>query len=324
MSDVPQWCTRVTIVLLTYNCAPWIRRTLHHLESTGCPLVAVDNGSTDATLDALREHPNLRCVELPHNLGAAARNAGVEQATTPYVAFADDDTWWRAESLATAVELLDAHPGLALVNAHILVGEAEKDDPTCLEMAASPLKSDDGLPGSVIMSFMAGAVVMRRSVFLSLGGYDERFFMGGEEEELAWRIAMAGWEMRYVPSVVTHHYPSLQNAAAMRALGIRNTIWNSWLHRPWSRSLWWTWYVLRSAPKDRVFARALRMLLPGMLWVPFEREVVPPHIEARLLELERHRATTSSAREYGTPRRWSSGGALSKDRATSGHGDPRA
>ena len=43
--------------------------------------------------------------------------------------------------------------------------------------------------------------------------------MGGEEETLAWPLARAGWEMRYVDDVVVHHEPSLANVASLRSHG---------------------------------------------------------------------------------------------------------
>ncbi|MEU8249160.1 glycosyltransferase [Nonomuraea sp. NPDC048916] len=71
----------------------------------------VDNGSTDVTVCFVQRHfPHVRVVEAGCNLGAPARNLGVELAETPYVAFADDDSWWAAGALELAAHLLDAHP----------------------------------------------------------------------------------------------------------------------------------------------------------------------------------------------------------------------
>ena len=150
-------------------------------------MIAVDNASADDTVDRLREWPEITVVRLPRNIGAAARNDGARRATTPYVAFCDDDGWYEADGLRVAVALLDRHPALALVNARILVGEEGRLDPISAEMADSPLPEEAGIPGSVLLSFMAGAVVVRRSAFLGVGGYHPRFFLGGEEETVSIR-----------------------------------------------------------------------------------------------------------------------------------------
>ena len=64
-------------------------------------MILVDNGSTDGTVAAVRDaRPDLRVVRLGTNRGAPARNLGVRLAATPYVAFADDDSWWSPGALA--------------------------------------------------------------------------------------------------------------------------------------------------------------------------------------------------------------------------------
>ena len=45
-------------------------------------------------------------VALPVNAGAVARTTGVRHTTTPYVAFADDDSWWEPGALDRAADLL--------------------------------------------------------------------------------------------------------------------------------------------------------------------------------------------------------------------------
>jgi cellulose synthase/poly-beta-1,6-N-acetylglucosamine synthase-like glycosyltransferase len=100
-------------------------------------------------------------VELGRNRGAAARTLGVGLATTPFVAFADDDSWWAPGALARAVEILRAHPRVAVVNARILVGPEERPDPVCALMENSPLGREPDLPGPSILGFVACAAIVR-------------------------------------------------------------------------------------------------------------------------------------------------------------------
>ena len=124
---------RVTIVVLTCNRRDEVLRTLAHVVDAhpALPIVVVDNASHDGTADAVtRRHPHVKLVRLAANLGAAGRNAGVAASATPYVAFCDDDTWWLPGGIERAIEVLDAHPRLAVVTARILVGERRHEDPT--------------------------------------------------------------------------------------------------------------------------------------------------------------------------------------------------
>ncbi|OMQ15783.1 hypothetical protein A7K94_0207135, partial [Modestobacter sp. VKM Ac-2676] len=66
-------------------------------------MIVVDNASADGTADAVRAAtPRVDVLGLPANAGAVARTDGVRRATTPYVAFADDDSWWEPGALQRA------------------------------------------------------------------------------------------------------------------------------------------------------------------------------------------------------------------------------
>src|SRR5690349_9950310 len=83
---------RVTVVVATRNRREELLRSLGHHRA---PVILVDNGSDDGSVAAVRErYPWVEVVDLGRNLGAVGRTIGVERATTPYVAFADDDSWW--------------------------------------------------------------------------------------------------------------------------------------------------------------------------------------------------------------------------------------
>jgi GT2 family glycosyltransferase len=287
----PELSERLSVVLLTFNCQARIRSVLGHVRRLGVPVIAVDNASTDGTVDVLREMSwsGLEVIQCATNLGAAARNLGVQRAPTPYVAFCDDDGWYDPEGLGPVCDLFDAHPRLALVNARILAGPADRLDPICAEMAQSPLTDRAGIPGSVLLGFMAGACVVRASAYRQVGGYDPRFFIGGEEESLSLALAKAGWEMRYVDQLVAHHYPSLENFHGLRAYGMRNTLWSAWLHRRLGSALRYTAFTLLDAPKDRSYVTAIRLALSGARWVARERRPMSRDLDARLRMLDDRR-----------------------------------
>jgi glycosyltransferase involved in cell wall biosynthesis len=97
----------VTVVVVSRNRKSEVLQTLgRHPE----PVILIDNGSTDGTADAVEQlHPTVRVVRLGRNHGATARDLGVALATTPYVAFADDDSWWEPGALDTATRILVVH-----------------------------------------------------------------------------------------------------------------------------------------------------------------------------------------------------------------------
>jgi len=288
----------VTVVVASRNRRELLLRTLpRHLALPERPaVVLVDNASTDGTAEAVREAlPGVRVISLDRNQGAAARNAGLREARTPYVAFCDDDSWFAPGALGRAEALLDATPRLAVLNARILVGEEERLDPTCEEMARSPLPAAPGQPGHPLLSFVACGVVVRRDAVLEVGGFEERFAVGGEEELVGWDLAAAGWQLSYVPDVVAHHHPPRQPPRSERLeIGVRNTLWTTWLRRPAGPAARRTVRDLRRFPAHPATARGIARAVAGIPWVLRERRVSPPHVEQmrRLLEDQQVRSVS--------------------------------
>jgi GT2 family glycosyltransferase len=292
---------RIGVVVITYD------RRAEALECVGRLLalperphvVLVDNGSHDGTAGAVRaRYPAVDVVALPENLGAVGRNVGVDRLHTPYVAFCDDDTWWEPGSLTRAADLLDACPRLAVVNARIIVEPSGVEDPIVAELRDSPVPGPMWLPGPALGSFLAGASVLRRDAFKEAGGFSRRLWLGGEEELLATDLITAGWELCYVPELVVHHRASAARDAHLRRRhGIRNTLWFTWLRRPWPAALRRTAYLARTLPRDRVTLLGAADAVRGLPWVLAERRPRPPAVEARLAPLDEAQRR-SRARRY--------------------------
>ena len=283
---------RISVVVLTHNRADQAAQTVQRLlELPEQPrIVVVDNASVDGTADVLRARfPSVTVLHLDENLGAAGRNVGVRACDTPYVALCDDDTWWEAGCLRRAADIFDGHPQFAVLSARVLVGDEDRLDPTCAQMAKSPLELPGGLPGSALMGFLAGASAVRRAAFMQAGGFEPRLFLGAEEELLALDLVSAGWAMAYVSELVVHHHPSvLRDGIGRRHLLARNSIWIAWMRRPIGRALLRTLALAARAFVNPTARRALADALRGMPWALRRRRVVPAAVERQLRILERH------------------------------------
>ncbi|GGQ59982.1 glycosyltransferase family 2 protein [Streptomyces althioticus] len=282
---------RVGVVIATRNRSERLAVTLRHL--TGLPerpeILVADNASTDDTRAMVaRDFPHVRVLALTRNQGALARNHGVRALDTPYVAFADDDSWWAPGALDRAADLFDAHPRLGLVAARTLVGPENADDPLNDLLARSPLGPAADLPGVQVLGFLACASVVRRTAYLDAGGFHRVLFFGGEETCLAYDLAARGWGVSHCPDVVAHHHPATSERPGRPAQQRRNEVLTAWLRRPVRHALARTGALAAEARADTTARRALRQtfaLLPAALRA---RRPLPPHVEraARRLELE--------------------------------------
>jgi GT2 family glycosyltransferase len=294
---------RVTVVLITRNRRAELARTLDQLAALPerPALIVVDNGSDDGSAAYVRRrHPDAALIAARRNLGAVGRNVALRQVTTPYVAFCDDDTWWEPGSLALAADALDAHPDVAAVTARIVVEPSGEDDPIVPELAHSPVAGRPGLPGPALLSIMAGASVLRADAFRAAGGFSPRLWLGGEEELLCTDLVTVGYWLCYLPGATVHHQASpVRDATLRRLLGIRNTLWFTWLRRPPRSALRRTVELACTVPRDAASARAFLAALRGLPWVLRERRPVPPEVEARIRLLEEPRRTSPARRYVG-------------------------
>jgi GT2 family glycosyltransferase len=268
----------VTVVIATRDRCSTLLGTLERLRALpdAPAVIVVDNGSADGTAAAVRRvAPEARVIALPGNVGVAARNIGTRAATTPLVAFCDDDSWWSAGALARAARHFTDHPRLGLLAGRILVGPQQRLDPTCEHMARGPRLSD--APGPAVAGFLACAVVLRRDALLAAGGFEERFGIGGEEALLTMDLLTAGWAAAYADDVVAHHHPHPGHRRGRRRAIVRNDLWTAWLRRPVRVAMGVT---LRALTPRR--AGGLADALAGSAWVWRQRRVLPAPIERQL------------------------------------------
>ncbi len=226
--------TDVTVVVASRDRRADLLGTLPRHEG---PVLLVDNASTDGTVAAVRAaHPQVTVLPQARNLGAVGRTIGVARAGTPFVAFADDDSWWAPGALARAVEIMRAHPRLAVLNARVLVGPDERLDPVCRDMSASPLGTPPDLPGPALLGFIACGAMVRSDAFLDVGGFDPVVRFPGEEERLALDLVAAGWGISYVDAVTVHHHPSpvRHSPEARQAAVWRSRVLTAAMRLPWA------------------------------------------------------------------------------------------
>jgi GT2 family glycosyltransferase len=292
---------RITVAMITRDRRESTLRTLDRLADLPerPPVIVVDNDSRDGTATAVRAHrAGARVLSPGHNTGALGRNLAVRSATTPYVAFSDDDSWWTPGALRAAADLLDAHPRLGLVAARTLVGPGRTEDPLNAMLADSPLPKSPDLPGHPVLGFLGCACVVRRSAFLDAGGYHDLLFFGAEETLLAYDLAARGWGVCYVPTVTARHHPDPDARPGRTALLRRNALLTDWLRRPLPLALRRTLRLTaRAAAGDRDAAIAARGVYARLPRALRQRRRLPPAVETAARRLDEYRTRTE--REAG-------------------------
>lgn len=171
----------------------------------------------------------------------------------------------------------------------ILVDDASTDGTAAAVAARLPRVRTPTQPGPSVLGFLACAAVVRRDVFLAVGGFQPKLHVYGEEALLAMDLAAQGWGLAYLPSLVVRHLPvpNGRDQAARRRLTIRNDLLTTWLRRPATRAVREAARAL-ATPDGR---GGLHDALAELPWVLRHRRRVPPHLEAALRRLEIGQAT---------------------------------
>lgn len=280
---------RISVVITTRNRRERLLGNLGRLLALPerPPVVVVDDASTDGTTAAVRGgFPEVTVLRLERSLGAAARTHGVRGAATPYVAFADDDSWWEPGALDRAVRILDRHPHVGLLAARVLVEPDGRDDPTNEALATSPLH-EAGLPRPQVLGFVACGAVVRREAYLDVGGFDPRLHIGGEEELLALDLRRHGWRCVHVPEVVAHHRPDPGPRPGRRRQLARNALWTAWLRRRWPAATRITVRGVVDGLTDPVVRGGVVEAMRALPAILRDRQALPRDVERARRRVER-------------------------------------
>lgn len=180
-------------------------------------IIVVDDSSDPPIGDMLGSAPaairsKLRFIEQPGAQGPiVARNTIVRLAINDAVMLLDDDAFViDGRAVRNALRVLEQHPSVGAV----ACAQAEADgSPWPAAMQPSPA----GYP-CYVTAYIGFAHLLRRSVFLALGGYQESFHFYGEEKDYCLRLLNAGYDVVYLPDARVAHVPDPSGRSDARYL----------------------------------------------------------------------------------------------------------
>lgn len=230
---------RVSVILVTWNNAPFLRRCLEGIagqREVGLELIHVDNGSADDCAAMVRDaFPGCRQILNADNRGfTGAVNQGIAVARGELVLLCNPDAYLTAGYLAAIDRALtQAGPRFGMATGKLLRASGSRIEPTGevdskgIRMTRTGRHLDIGqgeldveihrglapLPGLEPLCEVfgvSGAAAVYRMEFIhdvSVDGQflDEDFFTYREDADVAWRGRVLGWRAVYVPSAVAHH-----------------------------------------------------------------------------------------------------------------------
>lgn len=199
-----------SVVIPAYNAAATVAAAVRSALAqtlSGVEVIVIDDGSTDATAQVVGGigDPRVRVVSQANGGQPVARNAGIGESRSEYVAFLDSDDLWLPSYLELAVHALSESrdAGFAYTDAYAFEpvrGRVYRDSAMHSSRPPIPPPRDaaDFLLELLERNFVFVSTVVRRSVLDEVGGFDESR-RGAEDYDLWLRIAAAGHGAARVP-----------------------------------------------------------------------------------------------------------------------------
>ena len=235
----------LTVVIVNYRVKYLLEQTLRAVEQamqgmTG-EVIVVDNLSGDDSIAFSRErHPQVTYIENQENVGfARANNQAIMQAHGEFTLILNPDTIITPRCLQDGIAWMRSHPKCGAIGARMMdsngvfLPESKRAFPTpwvsfCKIFGLSKLFPrspwfakyhlrylSDEEPQCI--DILSGAYMMcRTQVLQQLGGFDEDFFMYGEDIDLSYRIVKAGYENWFLPTPMIHYKGESTHKDSMR------------------------------------------------------------------------------------------------------------
>jgi GT2 family glycosyltransferase len=225
----------LSVVIPSYNTRDLMEQALRTVaeaaEGIRVQVIVVDNASRDGSADMVAEKfPAVELIRNERNLGfGGANNAAFARARGRHVLLLNSDTIVRPDTLRTMVTFMDEHPEAGAAGCRILNpdGTLQLDCRRSFPTPAAAFYKLTGLsrlfpsshrlarynltyldPEEVneVDALSGSCMIVRSQVLEQVGGFDEAYFMYGEDLDWCFRMREAGWKIYYTPATEIIHF----------------------------------------------------------------------------------------------------------------------
>jgi len=262
-------------VTVTLNGLPWIEQCLESL--AGVETILVDHGSTDGTLERVRQRfPAVRVIEQENRGLGAGLNAGMLALPARYHLLINSDAWLVGEALERLVAFADAHEDAAVVaprlrNPDGTLQRSVRGFPTLWRLATEYFFLRKLAPRSHALNayyagdfdhgssrpvewVMGSCFLVRRAAVDEVGMFDEDFFLFSEETDWLYRFHRAGWTVWFTSDAEAVHVGGATHGGQMYVENVRGLV---------------RWFGKHRGPRDAARARdllAVSLRLRGLVF----------------------------------------------------------
>ena len=217
---------KLSVVILNYNVRYFLEQCIlsvqRSIKSIDAEIIVIDNNSTDGSCEMVKKRfPNVFLIENTENVGfSKANNQAVKVAIGEYVCILNPDTAVAEDTFVKSLAYAESIENLGALGIHLMDGtgsflpESKRNLPTPRVSLLKLLGFGRSYYANHIPEKWKGEVdvlvgafmLLKRSVFNEVGGFDEDYFMFAEDIDLSYKITKAGYKNHYLGTTSILHY----------------------------------------------------------------------------------------------------------------------
>ena len=223
----------VSVIIVSYNTSEILKDCLNNLKDAYTPLevIVVDNNSPDDSADMVgNDFPWVKLIANTNNVGlAVASNQGYKASKGDYLLYLGSDAFPKLGTIKGMVNYMDENKNVGAATAKLVLRSGDLDPdahrgfPTPWAALTHFSSMNKVFPKSRLFNqyFMGYAdlsspheidlcishfMMIKREAMVALGGWDEDYFVYGEDVDFCYRLKAAGWKVMYLPQWEAVHY----------------------------------------------------------------------------------------------------------------------
>ena len=217
---------KLSVVIVNYNVRYFLELCLKSVTAAiaaiDAEIIIVDNNSSDESCDMVkRKFPNVCLIENKENIGfSKANNQGVKIANGEYVCILNPDTVVAEDTFLKLIHFSDSKENLGIVSCKLIDGagkflpESKRNIPTRTVAIKKLLGFSESYYAFNVNSneidkvsvFVGAFMLLKKELYNKIGGFDERYFMYGEDIDLSYSVLNSGYDNYYFGKTTIIHY----------------------------------------------------------------------------------------------------------------------
>jgi N-acetylglucosaminyl-diphospho-decaprenol L-rhamnosyltransferase len=202
----------ISTIIVNYNTAGLLAACLNSVAARTemrKEVIVVDNASQDESA-AMVTHgfPWVKLISNEQNAGfARANNQALKVSSGEYVYFLNPDTVVQPGLFESMGRFMASHTDVGLAGTRILNPDGSVQSSVERRYPGQRRAQKDlrGLAGDIAW-VLGASMIARRAIVEALGGFDEGFFLYGEEQDLCLRIRKKGWKIGFIADAAVVHW----------------------------------------------------------------------------------------------------------------------